>query len=336
VNRQRFAPVSHCGVLAFAIAVISVTATGQTAPSRTTASGKTWSPPHTPDGHPDLQGIWSNALLTPLERPPELAGKATLTEQEAAAYEQQVTDRNNVDRRPDIGTENDVARAYNNAWYDRGSKVVKTRRTSLIIDPPDGRIPPLTPEAQQRAMQRDTARRLHPADGPEDRALNERCVLNGTSGPPMMPGPYNNNYQIVQTRGAILIFNEMIHEPRVIAMNGRSHLPPSIRQWKGDSIGHWEGDTLVVDTTNFTDQTNFRGAGVNLHLIERFRRVDSETLLYQFTVDDSASFTKQWTASIESTRTGGPILEYACHEGNYAMRNLLIAARAEEKKAGKH
>ncbi len=238
-----------------------------------------------------------------------------------------------MDRRPQVGTEFDVARAYNEAWYDRGSKVVKSRRTSLIVDPPDGRIPPLTPQAQKRAAERAEARRLHPADGPEDRALNERCILTGTTGPPMLPGPYNNNYQIVQTPDTILIVTEMVHDIRVVAMNRGSHLPQNIRQWKGDSIGRWEGDTLVVDTTNFTDQTNFRGSGENLHLVERFTRVDADTLLYQFTVDDPESFAKPWTAAMTSTKTEGPILEYACNEGNYGMRNLLSAARAEEKKA---
>lgn len=299
-------------------------------------AGQTWTPPRTPDGHPDLQGIWSNAIITPLERPAEFAGKPVLSEQEAAAYEKQILQRNDVDRRDAVGTEADVARAYNESWYDRGSTVVKTRRTSLIVDPPDGRIPPLTPEAQRRAAERAEARRLHPADGPEDRALNERCILTVTTGPPMLPGPYNNNYQIVQTPDAILILTEMVHDTRIIAMNGRSHLPPTIRQWKGDSIGHWEGNTLVVDTTNFTDQTNFRGSGENLHLVERFTRVDADTLQYEFTVDDPASFTRPWTAAMTSTKTEGPILEYACNEGNYAMRNLLSAARAEEKKAAEN
>ena len=310
--------------------------TSSTAAKAKAAATKTWTPARTADGHPDFEGIWSNAILTPLERPAELAGKSTLTEQEAAAYEKQLVERNNVDRRNDVGTENDVARAYNDAWYDRGSKVVKTRRTSLIVDPPDGRIPPLTPEAQKRAAERAEARRLHPADGPEDRALNERCILTGTTGPPMLPGPYNNNYQIVQTPGAILIFTEMVHDARVVHMDGRPHLPQNIRQWKGDSIGHWEGDTLVVDTTNFTDQTNFRGSGENLHLVERFTRVDADTLLYEFTVDDPRSFTRPWTAAIASTKTEGPILEYACNEGNYGMRNLLSAARADEKKAAEN
>lgn len=319
------------------LALCSQALAGQNALSveKTTARGtaKKWTPPQTEDGHPDLQGIWSNAIITPLERPAEFADKPFLTEQEEAAYEKQVRQRNDVDRRDAVGTEADVARAYNEAWYDRGSKTVKTRRTSLIIDPPDGRIPPLTAEAQRRAAARAEARRLHPADGPEDRALNERCILTVTTGPPMLPGPYNNNYQIVQTPGAVLIVTEMIHDPRIIYTDGRPHLPQNIRQWKGDSIGHWEGNTLVVDTTSFTDQTNFRGSGENLHLRERFTRLDENTLQYQFTVEDPASFTRPWTAVLVSTKTDGPILEYACNEGNYAMRNLLSAARAEEKNA---
>jgi hypothetical protein len=238
-----------------------------------------------------------------------------------------------VDRRLEVGTETDVALAYNDAWYDRGTKTVKTLRTSLIVDPPDGRIPALTPEAQKKARDRAEARRLHPADGPEDRSLNERCLLTVTTGPPMLPGPYNNNYQIVQTPQSVVIFNEMVHETRSIPTDGRPHLPASVRPWKGDSIGHWEGDTLVVDTTNFSDRTNFRGSGENLHLVERFHRVDAATLLYEFTVDDPASFTRPWSAAIASTKTEGPIYEFACHEGNYGMLGILSGARADEKKA---
>lgn len=315
--------VTFSAGVALVLAIALVPAMGQTESTQ----------PRMPDGHPDLQGIWSNAIITPLERPDEFAGKTFLTEPEAAAYEKRMLERNDVDKRNAVGTQADVALAYNEAWYDRGSKIVKDRRTSLIIDPPDGRIPQLTPNAQRRAAARAEARRLHPADGPEDRALNERCILTATTGPPMLPGPYNNNYQIVQTPDDILIVTEMVHDARIIHMDGRPHLAPGIRQWKGDSIGHWEGDTLVVDTTNFTDQTNFRGAGENLHLIERFKRLDAGTLQYQFTVDDPESFTKPWTAELISTKAEGPILEYACNEGNYGMRNLLSAARAEEKKA---
>jgi len=335
--------IISCGALTLVFAILSVApkpAASQTlssgAQTKAAAASKKWAPARTPDGHPDLQGIWSNAIITPLERPAELVDKPVLTEQEAAAYEKEIVRRNNVDLRNDVGTENDVARAYNNAWYDRGSKTVRTHRTSLIVDPPDGQIPPLTPEARKRAEERAEARRLHPADGPEDRSLNERCLLNGTTGPPMLPGPYNNNYQIVQTPKAVVIFNEMIHDTRTIPLDGRPHLPQNVRLWKGDSVGHWEGDTLVVDTTNFTDKTNFRGSGENLHLVERFTRTDADTLLYEFTVNDPASFTRPWTASIASTKTEGPIFEFACHEGNYAMRGVLSAARAEEKKAAEY
>ena len=228
-----------------------------------------------------------------------------------------------MDRRAAVGTDADVALAYNDSWYDRGTKTAKTRRTSLIIDPPDGRIPPLTALAAIRAEEKAEARRLHPADGPEDRALNERCILMGNEGPPMLPGPYNNNYQIVQTPNAVVILNEMIHDTRTIPTDGRPHLPLTVRQWRGDSVGRWEGETLVVDTTNFNDRTNFRGSGENLHLTERFTLVDRNTLMYEFTVSDPESFTRPWTVAIPSTRTQGPLFEYACHEGNYGMAEFF-------------
>lgn len=295
-------------------------------------TAKRWTPPRTPDGHPDLQGIWSNATITPLERPAEFAGKAVLTDQEAAEFAQENLERNNADRR-DGGAAADVGRAYNNFWYDRGTQTVKTRRSSLITDPPDGRVPPLTPEAQKRLAEAATHRREHPADGPEDRSLAERCLNWATAGPPMMPSFYNNNYEIVQTPDTVVIFNEMIHDARVVPLDGRPHLPGRIRQWLGDSRGHWEGDTLVIETTNFTDKTAFRGSTQNMRLIEKFRRIDPDTLLYEFTVDDPAAFAKPWTAQIPSVRTDGPIFEYACNEGNYAMTDMLSAARAEEKAA---
>ncbi len=328
--------VSRRGLaIAIAIAPWIPVSYAQTPPAHAQAPAtvQKWTPPRTPDGHPDLQGIWSNAIITPLERPADLSGKEFLTPQEAAEYEKRVVERNDVDRRNSVGTDADVALAYNESWYDRGTKTAKTRRTSLIIDPPDGRIPPLTDAARRRAAEKAEARRLHPADGPEDRALNERCLLMNNEGPPMLPGPYNNNYQIVQTPGAVLILNEMIHDARSIPLDGRPHLPPSVRQWRGDSVGHWDRDTLVVDTTNFNDRTNFRGSGENLHLTERFRLADADTLLYEFTVDDPESFTRPWTAAIPSTRIDGPIFEYACHEGNYGMAGILSAARAAEQKA---
>jgi len=282
-----------------------------------------------------MQGIWSNAILTPLERPADLKDKAFFTKEEASAYVKRTIEQNNKDKRDGSGTDADVARAYNDFWWDRGTGIAKTLRTSLIVDPPDGRIPALTPLAQKRAEQVKEARRLHPADGPEDRPVGERCILLNSAGPPMMPSAYNNNYQVVQTAQTFVILNEMVHDARVIPLDGRPHVPQNIRLWMGDSRGHWDGNTLVVDTTNFTNQTPFRGSGPNLHLTERFTRMDAETLLYEFTVDDPESFARPWTAAIPSVRTTGPILEYACNEGNYGMTGLLSAARAEEKKSSK-
>ena len=226
-------------------------------------------------------------------------------------------------------------RGYNNFWYDRGTKAVGTRRTSLIVDPPDGRIPALMPEAEKRVKEKRAWMEEHATDGPEGRSLAERCILWTTAGPPMLPGPYNNNFQIVQTRDRVVILNEMIHNVRIIPLDGSPHLSSNIRQWLGDSRGHWDGNTLVVDTTNFSDEYSFRGSDRNLHLMERFTRVSPDTLLYEFTVDDPTAFTKPWTAQIAVTRAKGPIYEYACHEGNYAMTDILAGARAAEKKSGK-
>jgi hypothetical protein len=308
--------------------VFALSAAGQT-PQKPSVV-KTWTPPRTADGKPDLQGVWTNVTLTPLERPPELKDKTFFTPAEAAQYEKDVVQRNNADRR-DGTAEADVGRAYNNFWYDRGTKVIPALRTSLIVDPPDGRVPSLTPAAQQRVAAQAEARRMHPADGPEDRALTERCILWPTAGPPMLPGPYNNNYQIIQHPGYVMIVVEMIHDVRIIPTDGRPHLPSNIRQWMGDPRGHWEGNTLVVDTTNFTGKTTVRGSGENLHLIERFTRAGPDMIMYEFTVDDPASFTKPWTAQVPMMKMDGPLVEYACHEGNYAMSGILGGARADEK-----
>ena len=287
-------------------------------------------PPRTVDGRPDLQGIWTNATITPLERPREFAGKEFLTEREAAEYEKQVGERNNADRR-DSNPEADLAVGYNAVWWDRGTKVVSTRRTSHIVDPQDGRVPPLTPEAQKKADARAEARRLRPADGPEDRSLADRCIVRGTAVPPMLPAGYNNNYQILQTSDSVVILVEMIHDARIIPLDGRPHLSKRIHQLLGDSRGRWEGNTLVVETGNFTDKTNFRGSGEALRVTERFTRADQDTLLYQFTVNDPQSFTRPWSAEIPMKKVEGPLFEYACHEGNFSMENILGIARAEEK-----
>jgi hypothetical protein len=296
--------------------------------------GSAQTPLQTADGQPDLQGIWSNATITPLERPADLAGKQTFTAQESAAYEKQAAERNNADRRG-TNTETDVAGGYNNFWFDRGTKGVRTGRTSLIVDPPDGRVPALLPEAEKRERDKEDWTEKHEADGPEERPLADRCILWTTAGPPMLPGPYNNNFQILQTRDRVVILNEMIHDARIVPLDGSPHLPGNIRQWMGDSRGHWDGKTLVVDTTNFSDQYSFHGSDRNLHLVERFTRTSPDTLLYEFTVDDPTAFTRPWKAQIAVTRAKGPIFEYACHEGNYAMTDILAGARAAEKKSGK-
>jgi hypothetical protein len=297
-------------IVTIAIALLAATAAGQTRSQR------------------DLEGIWTNGTITPLERPPEFSGKAFFTPAEAAAFEKQVRERNNGDRR-DANPEADLATGYNDFWWDRGTKVVSTLRTSLIVDPPDGRIPPLTPEAQKKAAARAEARRLHPADGPEDLSLADRCIAR--PGPPMIPAGYNNNHRIVQTSEHVVIFSEMMHDARIIPLNGQPRLPGSVRQWFGDPRGRWEGSTLVVETTNFTDKTNFRGSGENMRLIERFTRTAPDTLLYQFTIDDPQSFERPWSGEIPMKRAEGPIFEYACHEGNYSIVNTLTSARALEK-----
>ncbi len=233
---------------------------------------------------------------------------------------------NNQDRRDGAGTDADLARAYNDFWWDRGTKVVSTRQTSLVVDPPDGRVPALTAEGQKRA----TERAARGYDSWQDRSLWERCITRGL---PMIPGPYNNNYQILQTPGYVVILHEMIHDARIIPLDGQPHIGRNIRQWFGDSRGKWEGDTLVVDTTNFTDKANYRGSTDGLHLIERFTRINADTVRYEFTIDDPTTFTKRWTTSIPMQHTDEQIYEYACHEGNYGMVNLLSGARAQEKAA---
>src|SRR5690242_2545670 len=299
-------------------------------------SGQTRKPPspRTSDGQPDLQGIWTNSTLTPLERSREFAAKPALSEVEATEYEKRTLQQGNRDRR-DGGAEADVGRAYNELFFERGDKLARVGpaiRTSMIVDPPDGRIPPMLPDAQRRNEKARMEAGLRPADRAQDRSLAERCVFWGTAGPPLLPGPYNNTYQIYQTPGYVMILAEMIHDARIIPLDRRPHVPQNIRHWMGDSRGHWEGDTLVVDTTNFTGKTRFRGSSENLHLVERFTRVNADTILYRFTVDDPSTFTKSWTAELPLTKTPGPIYEYACHEGNYALVDILAGARAEEAK----
>jgi len=312
--------------------------------------------PRTPDGKPDLQGFWDFRTLTPLERPTSLANKPFLTEEEAKTLQEQNADRRaraaaaadprDSPRAPGGGGQ--AVGAYNDFWIDSGSNVVGDRRTSLIVDPPDGRVPATVPGVPRQAgsLMEDLAaappiRVLATGargDGPENRGLSERCLVGFNSGPPMVPSGYNNHIQIVQTPNHVAILNEMNHDVRIVPLDSRAPLPSSMRQWAGVSRGRWEGDTLVVKTTNFTDKTaSFSpsvatavGTGATLTLTERFRRVDDATLHYEFTVEDPATFTQPFTALVPMQKSEQPVFEYACHEGNIGLMNILRGARAEE------
>ena len=285
--------------------------------------------------------MWDFRTVTPLERPAALADKEFLTDEEVAAYEQERVRANNADlNREDVTTDRalvngtresaDLRLAYNNFWWDRGTQVVGTQRTSLVIDPPDGRVPALTPEAERRQAA-TAAISQRPTEGPEDRSLSERCITGFNSGPPMLPGGYNQNVQIFQTADHVVLLNEMVHNPRIVPLDGRQH--GTLPQWTGVSRGHWEGDALVVETKNFLRETSFRGSTENLHLTERFQRLDADTLLYTFTVNDPTTWTRPWTAEIPMRRNDSPLFEYACHEGNYGMTGTLSGARVVEQEA---
>jgi len=301
---------------------------------------KAWVVPRTPDGHPDLQGVWTNATLTPVERPDSVKGKATLTDREATAFEKKEADELQAQDGQSDGPLIAAAGSsgtggYNVLFVDRGEQLARLdglKRTSLIIDPPDGKVPALTEAAKQSSA--GVADRY---DNIHDRPLPERCLLgfSSTAGPPMLPVLYNNNYQIVQTPDHIMILVEMVHDVRIIRMNGQ-HSPSPVRKWLGDSIGRWEGDTLVVDTTNFADLTTFYEDVVdglqarsarNLHVVERFQRIAPDTILYRATIEDPTTFARPWTVEYPFLATAGPVFEYACHEGNYAMTDIMGGAR---------
>jgi len=294
-----------------------------------------WKMLRTADGHPDLQGIWNNSTRTPLERPAEFAGKATLTDADAKVWEQKEhqawQDLDGTSEGPLHKTKgSEGTGAYNVLFYDMGSGLARVdgvKRTSMVIDPPDGKIPPLIQQARER--NRAAAARSRSAGNVKDRGLSERCIYVSMAGPPMLPTLYNNNYQIVQTPDTIMILAEEIHDVRIIRMNAQ-HAPENVRQWLGDSVGHWEGDTLVVETTNFTDQTRFRGSSKDLKVTERFTRVDANNIVYKATVEDPSTWTKPWTVELPFAAAPGPIYEYACHEGNYAIEDILEGARKAE------
>jgi hypothetical protein len=308
-----------------------------------TTPAKTFTPARLADGQIDLQGTWTNQTLTPLQRPAALAGKEFFTPAEAAEFAHSSAEAGNSERLPDTGARGaaDLARrAYNDAWMDRGTGVVKTLRTSLVVDPPDGHIPPFTPEAKKVFDATFKGFNDLGTDGPEDRLLTERCILFGGAGPPMLVEPYNSNYQIVQTPGYIAILSEMVHDVRVVPLDNRPRPPATVRQWQGVPRGHWEGDTLVVESTNFrTSKVSRFGVGYlngmsdeNLRVIERFKRMDADTILYRAAVEDPTVYTKPWTVELTLGKRNEPIYEYACHEGNYGMQGILAGARAQEKK----
>jgi hypothetical protein len=290
------------------------------------------SAPPLADGHPDLSGLWDFTTLTPLQRPKDLAGKEFFAnEQEAAKWASKKMKEIDFDRR-DGGAQANIDRGYNEYWTERGL-TVKTLRTSLVVDPPDGRIPKATPFAAKRRKEEYDRMVAAHYDGPEDLSTIQRCLKVEGEGPPIDPTLYNNNVRITEGAGYVVILHEMNHETRVVPIDGSVHLPEQIRLWNGDPRGHWEGDTLVVESTNFRADAAPMGTSQNVHLTERFKRLDNDTLQYRFTIDDPAAYTRPWTAEVPARKTAGPLVEYACHEGNDTMANTLAASRAEEKSA---
>jgi hypothetical protein len=292
--------------------------------------------PRTPDGHPDLQGIWSNATRTPMERPAEFANKPTLTEAEAKEWDkkdhQAWQELDGTSEGPlHKGKGSEGTGAYNVLFYDMGNGLARVdgvARTSMVIDPPDGHIPPVTEQARARRGQQARGASV---DDVKARPITERCLVGDGSFTPMLPVLYNDNYQIVQTPETVMILTEMIHDVRIVRINGK-HAPSDVRQWFGDSVGRWEGDTLVVETTNFNDQNRFRGSTKDLKVTERFTRINGNNILYRATMEDAATWTKPWTIELPFVAAPGPIYEYACHEGNYAIEDILGGARKIEAK----
>ena len=338
-------------VRGFAAACMLIALAGAGAPA---AAQEEFEPPRLPDGRPDLQGVWDFRTLTPLQRP-EDQESAVLSDEEAAAVEARSAARSAelnapTERTGELLPAGGAVGGYNHYWVDQGAGVVDDQRTSLIVDPPDGRLPTLQPGfelvelslGEDRPGTRPVRVRAAGigADGFEDRGLAERCLLGFNSGPPIVPAGYNQNLQIFQTPDHVVILHEMVHDARIVPLDGRGRLPAAISQWMGDSRGYWDGDTLVVESTNFSDKVaSFNpsvatavGAGSTLRLTERFRRAADDTLLYEFTVDDPTTFTRPFTAALPMKRGEG-MFEYACHEGNYGLFNILAGARAAERDA---
>ena len=317
---------SQTGIVVFVVAALVLLV-----PMPSSAQSSTgWTVPRLPDGRPDLQGAWSFATITPLERPSEYTGRELLTPEEVAALNLDAATVASSDRRGELSAQRDVDLAYDQFWWDRGTS---DGRTSLIVDPPNGRIP-FTADGRAR-IDASRARRSRPAEGPEDRSPGERCVHHGKAGPPMSAGGYNNHLRLLQTPDTVVIWTEQIHDARIIPLDGREPIADAIRQWMGSSRGRWEGDTLVVETTHFNGKVGFQGSGEDLRLVERFTRVAPDTLEYTYTLEDPVAYARPWTAAIAMKPLEGDMYEFACHEGNYGMEGILSGARADEQAAAR-
>ena len=325
-------------------ALIPVGASAQAPAAKPGAApaGKAYTPPKTSDGQPDLQGVWDFRNVIPLERPAQFADKEFLTDAEVAEFERTAGARLDMDRRDDDPNRTpavvngqkataDVARAYNDFWWDFGKKFVGSKRSSLIIDPKDGKMPAYTPAGKKR-VDDDAARRARAAEGPEDRGVGERCIMGFNAGPPMLPSAYNNNVQLFQSKDHVVILNEMVHDARIVPIDGRPH--KSVAQWSGSSRGHFEGSTLVVETKGFYQNTSFAGSSPNMQVVERFTRVSPDVMMYEFTITDPTTWAKPFTAQVPMVKSSDHLYEYACHEGNYGMEGILSGARSLER-AGK-
>jgi hypothetical protein len=291
-----------------------------------------WTPPRTADSQPDLQGFWTNATYTPLERPKDVTTEF-FTKEEAAEFEKRLAAEDAAQTEP--GTIADVHYDFTQFGLDTAQAPYASHlRTSLIFDPADGKLPPLTAEGQARAAARaEQAKRVGRWDSAQSNELDDRCMIFAGAGPPMLPQSYNSNYQIVQTSGYVMILFEIAHDVRIIPLDGRPHVPGAVQQWIGDSRGRWDGDTLVIETTNFNGKNPLRGSSERMRVTERLTRVDADTIRYRFTIEDESTWTRPWSAELLMRKTTGPLFEHACHEGNYGLYNTLAGARLEEKKA---
>ena len=334
MNHRFLASISTLAIVTAVVLLMAAPVFGQASSSAPKAApaAKKWTA-KTPDGQPDLQGFWTNSTYTPLQRPNGVT-KEFYTQEEAAKLEKQAADRESEQTTP--GTIADVHYDFTQFGLDRNqSNHLSAVRTSMIVDPPDGKLPPVTADGQKRQADRAAERKRMGAttDAAQNMPIGTRCIMMAGSGPPLMNAGYNANYQIVQGQGYVMILTEMIHDVRIIPLDGRPQVPPNVRQWIGTSRGRWEGDTLVVETTNFNGKNPFQNSSEDMRVTERFTRVDADTIDYKFTVEDEKTWARPWTATLPMRKGVGPIFEHACHEGNYGVANTLAGARAEEKRA---